>query len=140
MSSKYERTVHFQASHFNDDGGYNLWREAHAERSFDKAVACMHLVHGHNFVCRIEGWQDEAAPQRFIFDDQEAEAIVMEWNDVNISVLPEFDGGLSDVRVSLERMCDRLIEKLRAAFPSVARWRVSINETPLIRAESEWTR
>lgn len=140
----YKRWFRVQASHFNGAGTYDTWAwaKAHAmqgayEAAYEDAVSVLRDSHGHNFGVYVEaesvGLDEGSVGGAFVLDDEALEAVVMEWNNTNLSVHSDFEAWGN--RVSTELMAQVLAEKVLTRFPRVCRCTVRVSETPDIEAE-----
>lgn len=126
---EYVREYHLQSCHFNDEAQYQvIYNEPASE--WHKVLP---HIHGHNFrvvveVYRILGDKD------WIISDVDLEAVVMEWNNCNLSVHNDFYR--HRFRATTERMAELLHAKLERRFVD-CNFRVTIHETPFIYATAE---
>ncbi len=146
----YKRTFWVQASHFNNAETYITWRDAQQSvKSGDWESACKQVAsvlkdcHGHNFKVEVETHGDTT------IDNKKLKDIIQEWDNTNLSILPEFDEGLGDDHMSLRWMCESLLGKLyekfgqlvqRGSITAQAKFKVRIWETPFTYAEADWTK
>lgn len=111
MPIVYERTFRFSASHFNSLPAYQAaWKIAEKQViSVEQQFMAMHQIHGHNFrvVVTISGEIEEGA---WLIDDVRLEKCVMEWNNQNLSLHPDFLDTLD--RATTENMARVLKAKL----------------------------
>lgn len=137
---KYERKFTLQACHFNDEDGYEVYREAVKEQESKPWVMLdlifrrvLPKIHGHNFEVTVtaEGGFPASDKANWLVSDTKLEAIVREWDNCNLSVHPDFDG--RGIRATTENMACGLWGKLRDAFKGVT-FTVRVRENSEIEA------
>lgn len=144
---EYHREFNLQIAHFNNARAYELYENIAREgespfRSVTLMRELLKLIHGHNLkiVVELEGYTykeikgDDWIGVGFLVDDAELEKIVMEWDNTNLSVLPEFFG--KGKRATTEEIADTLCSKIFYKWIHLASVQVSVWETPLISAVS----
>lgn len=125
----YTRTFVIQAAHFND-AAYNLRARAlgHAEDAdkllshnvanleLKQAIVLWQMVaeesHGHNFkiVVTVSG-EPVSKRENWIIDDVRLAKMVLEWDNKNLSMLPEF--AERDLRATTENMAHVLAQRIK---------------------------
>lgn len=109
LTHSYYRSFNLTSSHFNGQDCYDIWWS----KSYMHDVEALHYliknIHGHNFKIEIyiEAVLNE---QNFVVMDEDLEAMVMKWNNVNLSVLPEFGEGN---RATTELMSETLALQIK---------------------------
>jgi len=124
---KYIRRYRLQSCHFNDQSTYDSYEMATARlvedveqvskvelrMALQQALSCAKDTHGHNFLIEIEvGGQFGHHGQDWLVSDMEMEALVLQWDNTNLSTHPDFEGK----RATTEWMAALLREKLLDAF------------------------
>lgn len=140
---KYKRDIYLQSCHFNGLQEYEDYEKALNDHNLGNYASssqlfkqCLLGTHGHNFKVSIEAngpmsKQIDKWGGCFLIDDIELVELVLQWNNKNVSVLPEFfDMGL---RATTENMAKVLLHKLELQYPNVC-FCVSIWENPTIVA------
>lgn len=148
---KYRQQYTIQACHFNGSDEYaayhdyldllaipeglgesNIKSASDALRAARLIEGCARNSHGHNFVIEIEAVGAVPPEVGFVIDEWALRDVVMEWNDTNLSMHPDF----KTRRASTENMADIMAEKvLGIAGPNVRRVTVKVWERPEICAE-----
>lgn len=133
---RYTRTYRIQAAHFNSQTPYDVvWGLAPHIEMVTKAdlLTCARDVHGHNFkiVLVLEG---ECGDDDWLVDDVSLEAVVMEWENTNLSMHRDFVD--QRYRATTERMAEVLLRKLRGRFRELIK-RVDVYENDDIHATAE---
>lgn len=114
----YVRTFRLQAAHFNSEEAYRIaWRVIDGKPFHDttnEIELALRECHGHNFKIevRLTGLLDGP----WLVDDEKLADIVMAWDNINLSMHPDFTAGRE--RATTENMAATLLVKLRAAFNS----------------------
>lgn len=138
----YVRTYVLQSAHLNDEG-YPIWwaaqkadQDGDYKTAFNKMRELLPHIHGHNFdvEIRLTGEPFEDGPEKWLIEDQQLTELVMQWDNRNLSALPDFVG--REMRATTENMARVLAEKVREIVgTNVARIDVTVWERPEIRAE-----
>jgi 6-pyruvoyl-tetrahydropterin synthase len=132
----YYRTFHISASHFNSRKAYETYW---ALRDSDGVLVlptkgdlllAFQEIHGHNFKIEVHA-AGQLNREGWVVSDLDVEKIVMQWNNKNLSTLPEFTDGR--IRATTENMVVMLTEKLKDKFDDIS-WSVKIHETPDVSA------
>lgn len=136
----YERTFWLQAAHFNSQLSYDcVWALAKEPGTKglrrDEALSLCRDVHGHNFriTVMLEG-DPVKGKSPWLVDDVQLAQVVMEWDNTNISLHPDFMG--PRWRATTELMAHVLYAKLWDVFGPIVR-AVTVNETHDISATVE---
>lgn len=114
----YSHTFHIQAAHFNDEA-YRLRQDAlraESEERFRDASISWRCVcretHGHNFAIAITVKGVPISPrENWIIDDARLADMVMQWDNKNLSMLPEFEE--RDLRATTENMAQILAQRIK---------------------------
>lgn len=141
----YERKYVITSSHFNDDATYKAYWESQKkaeEGDFTSAFALLQAVlpaiHGHNFKVEITATAAVCPDDNgYLVDDFELEKLVRRFDNVNLSVLPEF-GQVEKIRATTENIAEVLLKLCRKTFKHVTTWKVEVWEMEQIRAEVRW--
>jgi len=137
---KYVRTFTLQSAHLNSAHAYQILWDAADNKGGRVAAAdvldAMLACHGHNFkiVVELAGVKPINVP--WLVDDVRLTSIVMSWDNVNLSVHPDFLN--FRLRATTENMAAVLIDKLRDALGNAALVKsVTVHETADIYAVAE---
>lgn len=145
----YSRKFRIQAAHFNDLA-YGIREKARqraaAHELADSALLWQEVArecHGHNFEILVSITGHPISPrENWIIDDVALTKLVMQWDNTNLSMLPEFDQ--RDLRATTENMAHLLCRRIQRLLrtddnkgtepPRVV---VQVRETPDIEACAE---
>lgn len=124
----YRRRFTLQAAHFNGQREYALYSRL-ASCSVEELHELLRGIHGHNFDVEVACTGELSGP--WLVDDEALTALVTAWDNVNLSVLPEF----STTRATTENMATVLASHLAQRWPTM-HWTVFVHETPHISASA----
>lgn len=137
----YRRTYFIQAAHFNDGDVYDqhadvlrMRKEGRYEEALAHALDIIRSkMHGHNFLIEVlvETTPEQLTDPPWLVDDARLEATVMAWNNINLSLLPEFEGKRATTERMAALLCDRVLALVPMASCTVA---VAVRETESITA------
>lgn len=133
MIRSYQRQATIQASHFNGAGQYELLNNMQASTEPVPTSLWMELlskIHGHNFRITIAVKAEPVEGQRYLVLDEDLLALILQWDNCNLSIHPDFMGG----RATTELMAEVLVRKVRALVPKGA-IAVEVWETDQIMAK-----
>lgn len=131
--TKYHRTFELQSAHFNGEHAYaifNQHRESQAPMEWYDYMTLLKDCHGHNFKIVVEVLGNHEEKDAWLIDDVKMTKVVMEWDNINLSVHEDF----KDIRATTENMATVLLDKLRDAFPGKKITTVTVHENNLIHA------
>lgn len=138
---KYHRTFHIQATHFNDFQDYaTIWpifapnqtfvddfktkncelfiqqwgNEMVTEIPLNQLARLLTSCHGHNFRIDVVFELDDIDISSWLVSDNDLTALVMEWDNCNLSMLPEFL--CRRIRATTENMVTTLMAKIIGAM------------------------
>lgn len=117
---RYSHTFLVQAAHFNGQKSYDLLQSMRegSNLTVQAMKELLRDVHGHNFQIEVTVESEVFDPeQAFVLDDIEMQKIVMEWNNTNLSVHPDFmdaqnEGETKGIRATTENMAALLSNKI----------------------------
>lgn len=134
----YKRRMCLQACHFNGAEQYErLAVSKDDSRPAAERLAalqdCLRDSHGHNFEIEIECSVRHLDAQRFVVEDEKLVALVLKWDNTNLSVHPDFAGGRATTEAMAQVMAERVRREL-LGWAADAVVRVSVWERPEICA------
>lgn len=131
---QYVRTFILQAAHLNSAKAYEIiWAAASMSHfASQDLLAAVRDCHGHNFKIEVALEGDMLIGSPWLVDDVTLTALVMEWDNTNLSVHPDFIENRE--RATTENMADVLLAKLRTHLGKELVKRVTVWETDHIYA------
>lgn len=137
----YNRTFVIQASHFGSIQAYEqAWtlldlaqHNIMVATNIPSVIAAMTDIHGHNFKIDVVVGDVLGDHESWLISDVDLEAIVMEWNNVNLSLHRDF--AATRMRATTERMASILVSKLTDRFGKRI-VSVTVHETNCISAKA----
>jgi hypothetical protein len=124
---RYHRRFSISASHFNSEYEYQAYERLRKRLILLEPAVTMGVDDVRRCLSNIHGQGD------WLVDDSVLESIVMEWNNKNLSIIPDFEG----MRATTERMASILVKKLQVIRGGQdLEWLVRVYENKDIYAEA----
>ncbi len=120
---QYDRTFKFSASHYGPWHHAMVWKAIQEDHMSAKdLMLLMSKLHGHNWKVRVS-FEYEQSESDTVYGvwDEDIEAVVMEWNNCNLSMHPDFfqQKWISSTEVTAETLANKLLKGFPANAPSV---------------------